>query len=86
MFGEWAEYYVRNGQGRYVDKDTVLDILEQADKANLVLQPSNSKDITFLCTCCGCCCGVLSRLKQLSKPSEHVASPFIAKLHITPKA
>jgi ferredoxin len=78
MFGEWADYYARNGQGRYVDRDTVLDILDQADKANLVLQPSNSREIAFLCTCCGCCCGVLSRLKQHPKPSELVATPFIA--------
>jgi len=56
-----------------------LDILAKADKANLVLQPSNSKEISFLCTCCGCCCGVLLRLKQHPKPSEVVASPFIAK-------
>ncbi len=79
IFGEWADYYVRNGQGRYVDRDNILDILAKADKSNLVLQPSNSKEISFLCTCCGCCCGVLLRLKQHPKPSEVVASPFIAK-------
>ena len=79
MFGEWADYYARNGQGRYIDRDGVLDIIAKADKANLVLQPSNSKEISFLCTCCGCCCGVLLRLKQHPKPSEAVASPFIAE-------
>lgn len=79
IFGEWADYYVRNGQGRYLDRADVLNILTVADKSNLVLQPSNSKEISFLCTCCGCCCGVLTRFKQLPKPSEAVASPFIAK-------
>lgn len=79
IFGEWAEYYARNGQGRYVDRDGVLDILNKADKANLVLQPSNSREIRFLCTCCGCCCDVLTRLKKHPMPSEQVASPFIAK-------
>ena len=78
MFGDWADYYVRNGQGRYVDRNDILDILTKADKSNLVLQPSNSREISFLCTCCGCCCGALLRLKQLPKPSEAVASPFIA--------
>ena len=79
IFGDWADYYVRNGQGRYLDKADVLNILTVADKSNLVLQPSNSKEISFLCTCCGCCCGVLTRFKHLPKPSEAVASPFIAK-------
>lgn len=79
MFGEWADYYVRNGQGRYVDRDETLDILTKANEFNLVLQPSNSKEISFICTCCGCCCGVLARLKQLPKPSQVVASSSIAQ-------
>jgi ferredoxin len=79
MFGDWADYYVRNGLGRYIDHAEVIEILTMADKANLVLQPNNSRDIVFLCCCCGCCCGVLTRLKLHPRPSEQVASPFIAR-------
>ncbi len=79
MFGDWADYYVRNGLGRYIDRAEVMKILTRADKANLVLQPNNSKDIVFMCCCCGCCCGVLTRLKLHPRPSEQVASPFIAR-------
>jgi ferredoxin len=79
MFGDWADYYVRNGLGRSINQAEVMDILSRADDANLVLQPSNSKDIAFLCCCCGCCCGVLLRLKAHPRPSEAVASPFIAE-------
>ena len=76
MFGDWADYYVRNGLGRYIDRTGVMDILIRADEANLVLQPNNSKDIVFICCCCGCCCGVLNALKRHPRPSERVASPF----------
>lgn len=79
MFGDWADYYVRNGIGRSIDRAEVMDILARADDANLVLQPSNSRDIVFLCCCCGCCCGPLLRLKALPRPSQVVASPFIAE-------
>jgi electron transport complex protein RnfB len=79
MFGDWADYYVRNGLGRYIDQAAVMDILTVANKANLVLQPSNSRDIAFMCCCCGCCCAVLTRLKLHPRPSEQVASPFIAR-------
>ena len=48
MFGDWADYYVRNGLGRYIDQTEVIEILTEANKANLVLQPSNSRDIAFL--------------------------------------
>ena len=79
MFGDWADYYVRNGLGRSIDQAEVMEILTMADRANLVLQPSNSRDIAFLCCCCGCCCGVLTRLKLHPRPSEVVASPFITR-------
>jgi ferredoxin len=79
MFGDWADYYVRNGLARSIDRTEVTEILALADRANLVLQPNNSKDIIFLCCCCGCCCGVLTRVKTHARPSELVASPFRAR-------
>jgi electron transport complex protein RnfB len=79
MFDDWADYYVRNDLGRYIDRAEVMEILTIANKANLVLQPNNSRDIVFMCCCCGCCCGVLNRLKLHPRPSEQVASPFIAR-------
>jgi Na+-translocating ferredoxin:NAD+ oxidoreductase subunit B len=79
-FDEWADYYVFRGLGRSIDRSEVMEILDRADAANLVLQPSNSKNIAFLCLCCGCCCGILRGFQQRPKPSEVVASPFIAKL------
>jgi electron transport complex protein RnfB len=79
MFGEWADYYVRNGLARYINQAEVMEILAVADKANLVVQPNNSKDIVFMCCCCGCCCAVLTRIKVHPRPSELVASPFRAR-------
>ena len=79
MFGDWADYYVRNGLGRYIDQAAVMEILTEADKANLVLQPSNSRDIALMCCCCGCCCAVLTRIKRHPRPSELVASSFMAR-------
>jgi len=80
VFGEWADYYVRDGRGRSIDQTEVYEILARADAANLVLQPSNSKDPSFICCCCGCCCGILGGLQGHPKPSEIVASSFIAEL------
>lgn len=80
VFGEWADYYVRDGRGRYIEQSEVYEILVKADEANLVLQPSNSKDACFICCCCGCCCGILGQLKKNPNPSRAVASAFIAEL------
>jgi NAD-dependent dihydropyrimidine dehydrogenase PreA subunit len=80
MFGEWADYYVEGGRGRYIDQAEVLDILQRADASNLVLQPTNSQDIAAICCCCGCCCGILNSLKRFRKPARFVSSSFMAQL------
>ncbi len=77
-FGDWADYVVRTGRGRSIDRTEVLDILRRADEANLVLEPSNSRDLAFVCCCCGCCCGILGGLKREPKPAEAVANDYIA--------
>jgi Na+-translocating ferredoxin:NAD+ oxidoreductase RNF subunit RnfB len=79
MFGEFADYYVRGDRGRSIDRSEVIEILAKADAANLVLQPTNSRDIAAICCCCGCCCGVLGGLQAHPKPAEIVASSFIAQ-------
>jgi len=79
IFGEWADYYVRNGIARYIDQSEVSKILTMADKANLVLQPNNSRELVVMCCCCGCCCAILTRIKSHPRPSELVASPFRAR-------
>jgi len=80
VFGDWADYYVRTGRGRRLDRSELVELLARADEANLVLQPSNSQDIAFICCCCGCCCGLLRGIKFHPRPAEIVASAFIAEL------
>lgn len=79
LFGDFADYYVRSGRGRSIDQSEVVEILAKADKANLVLNPTNSRFVAAICCCCGCCCGILRDLKSHPKPSEVVASSFIAE-------
>ena len=78
IFGDFADFYVRTGRGRSIDKTEVFELVKQADKANLVLNPTNSKFVGAICCCCGCCCGILRGLQSYSKPAEEVASAFIA--------
>ncbi len=78
IFGDWADFYVRTGRGRSISREDVTKILAEADAANLVLQPSNSKSIEFICCCCGCCCGVLGNLKNHPRPADYAANAYIA--------
>jgi Na+-translocating ferredoxin:NAD+ oxidoreductase RNF subunit RnfB len=80
VFGPWAEAVVRHGTGRAVSREEMRALLAQADAHNLVLQPSNSQELAFICCCCSCCCGWLSSYKHMDKPAERVSSAFIAAL------
>ena len=80
-FGDAADYYVHNEMGRKISHQEVLEILEKADQAGLVLQPANAREASFICVCCGCC-GVLRGLKRHPQPASVVSSPFHAVLDV----
>jgi MinD superfamily P-loop ATPase len=67
--------------GRKINKQEVLQILEQADRVGLVIQPANAREASFICVCCSCC-GVLRNLKRHPQPASVVSSPFHAALDV----
>jgi Na+-translocating ferredoxin:NAD+ oxidoreductase subunit B len=80
VFNKAADYYIHNGMGREITVEETLQILDQANKSGLVLQPGNSAKPMSICTCCGCCCGVLLNIKRHPKPASVVSTPFVATL------
>lgn len=77
-FGGMARHFIKNGFFREVTQAEALEITSQNEKDGLILQPSNSQKIDFVCACCGCCCGVLKIQKSLPKPVENWAHNFYA--------
>ncbi|MGA2026431.1 MAG: 4Fe-4S binding protein [Syntrophobacteraceae bacterium] len=80
VFGVGALYYQENGLGRPIDQQEAFEILDQAEKAGLVLQPSNTQKVSNICTCCGCCCQILRNLKGLPEPATDAASNYFATI------
>lgn len=80
IFNDWAEVYVRDGYGRKVTKEEMLDLLSKGEKDGLILQPSNAKEPVFVCQCCGCCCGVIRIAKALPHPTNFVAHNYVAQV------
>ena len=78
IFGLGVDYYQRNGLCRVIDLQESLSLLKRADEVGLVLQPSNTKEVLFMCCCCGCCCQVLKLYKRHPKPVSLVSTPFVA--------
>lgn len=45
-----------------------MKILDLAEESGLVLSPSNTKEISFVCCCCPCCCPNIRYAKFFPKP------------------
>jgi ferredoxin len=78
MIGQAARWAVDSGMGQAISREQMLDLLDQADKEGLVLEPENTKSPMFVCCCCGCCCGVLQSAKRLPNPADYFSSNFYA--------
>ncbi len=78
--GELALAAVRIGMGRPIELEEAIQILEDNQKDGLVMQPSNTRDVDFICSCCGCCCGMLGMQKGLPRPLEFWTSNHYVEL------
>jgi len=79
-FGDMAKMVLRRKHCREVSREEVLTILKQNEEDGLVLQPANTRQPEFVCSCCGCCCGMLSYQKHLPRPVDFWASNFYAEV------
>jgi Pyruvate/2-oxoacid:ferredoxin oxidoreductase delta subunit len=68
--GDMAAMTLRRNHGREITADEALDFLRQNEEDGLVLQPANERKAEFVCSCCGCCCGMLRFQKMLPNPVD----------------
>ncbi|MFX1574466.1 MAG: ATP-binding protein [Promethearchaeota archaeon] len=66
--------------GRQITKEEALEILRKNEEDGLVLQPSNAQEPDFICSCCGCCCGILTLHKAVANPVSFWASNFYSTI------
>jgi Pyruvate/2-oxoacid:ferredoxin oxidoreductase delta subunit len=76
--GSMARMSLLSHIGREIPRDEAISIIEQNQKQGLVLQPSNTEEAEFICSCCGCCCGMLRTQKILPKPLDFWVSNYYA--------
>jgi NAD-dependent dihydropyrimidine dehydrogenase PreA subunit len=79
--GNMARMALANGIGRELTAKDALGLIEKNQEQGLVLQPSNTGKAEFICSCCGCCCGMLRVHQALPKPLNYWASNFYAAVH-----
>jgi NAD-dependent dihydropyrimidine dehydrogenase PreA subunit len=78
--GSIAQTVLMSGSGREISRAEAMAIIEANQNDGLILQPSNTAKAAFICSCCGCCCGMLHMHHSLPKPVDFWASNFFAKV------
>jgi NAD-dependent dihydropyrimidine dehydrogenase PreA subunit len=78
-FGGAAEALIRAGISERVSNEEGLEILAEAKAAGLAQTADNvQEDITYLCNCCGCCCGMMQAIRTAGITNAIVSSNWVA--------
>lgn len=81
-FGGSTDFLVRRNLAREVSKTEILESLARSKEAGLVFSGDNvSKNVSFLCQCCSCCCNILQGISKFGYPNIIVTSNFIAHVN-----
>ncbi len=78
-FGSAAEMLTRAGIAEEISREDAMQILEEAKAAGLAQTGDNVQDgVSYICNCCGCCCGMMRSIKQYSIYDGIVPSNWLA--------
>lgn len=77
-----ADFTIKHNLGREVDRETMLMKLDEAEKHNLVHMSDNymGTGYSFICNCCGCCCGLLGAITQTDAKGPFVLSSMMIEM------
>ncbi len=79
--GQGAEWLTSKNLGREISKEEALDLLAAAREHGLVHIADNIvREPTFICNCCGCCCGMLGAINNHGISNAVHTTGFIASV------
>lgn len=82
-FGGAADALVRAGIAEPISNDEGLDILREAKEAGLAQTADNVKHgISYMCNCCGCCCGMMQSIRRHDITGAIVSSNWMAHVDL----
>jgi hypothetical protein len=58
----------------------LLKKLFSEEAAGLVPSPANAQSVGGMCSCCSCCCELLTAIKLDARPSRKVKSNYLARV------
>ena len=86
-FGDVAEFLIRNGRMRRVEKRDILEIKAEAEASGLatfISEMEMGKNTSGAsCSCCGCCCHGLRTISEFNMPGMIAPPHFIPQVDLT---
>lgn len=74
-----AEILAQNGIAERIDRREALQILEQCKAAGLAQTGDNvQRQVSYICNCCGCCCGMMNAIRRFEIKNAIVSSNYIS--------
>jgi len=77
-----VQHILDNEKGREISKKEALEIFKKIQEAGLIIQPGNALSPNFICSCCGCCCDMITNIKKLDRPADMMHSNFYAEVDV----
>lgn len=79
-----AESMARSGNAQPVEIGEAMRILEECKEAGLAQTGDNvQRNVTYICNCCGCCCGMINAIKKFDLRSAIVSSNWIREVDLS---
>ena len=73
-----AQSLIRSGVAEAISNKEGMVILEQAKEAGLAQTGDNvRRNVTYICNCCGCCCGMMQAIRTFDLRNAIVTSNWI---------
>jgi ferredoxin len=78
-----ATTLARSGIAEMISNDDAMAILEEAKAAGLAQTGDNVReDLSYICNCCGCCCGMMRSIKKYEIWDGIVPSNWLATIDL----
>ncbi len=76
-----AEMMIRNGMAERISTEEAMRILEESKRAGLAQTGDNvQRKVSYICNCCGCCCGMIRAIKTHNIRGAIVTSNWIVQI------
>jgi len=79
-----ATSMIRNGIAREISNSEGMRVLEQSKEAGLAQTGDNvQRKMTYICNCCGCCCGMMQGIRDFGIRNAIVSSNWIMEVDLS---